>query len=192
MPGYVLFVKVVYVCINHFQKDDIDYTFKVPKGDGTFNEVPRAKPKLKENPVQSLLPGCPAYYSTKPTKRTRLSYDAKEGDFMNQTLQLSLRSESEAREKFVINSLLDLKDKLTLISLPNSWLVWFRNENNVTFVLAKMAARNISVDLYLEINAYSSTSANFNGQSISVPIATINDIRQIESILQELASEYDS
>ena len=81
---------------------------------------------------------------------------------------------------------------LTLISLPNSWLVWFRDENNVTFVLAIMAERNISVDLYLEINAYLSTSAYFNGQSISVPIATINDIRQIESILQELALEYDS
>ena len=55
-----------------------------------------------------------------------------------------------------------------------------------------MDERNISVDLYLEINAYLSTSAYFNGQSISVPIATINDIRQIESILQELALEYDS
>ena len=98
-------LKVVYVCINHFQKDDIDYTFKVPKGDGTFTEVPRAKPKLKESAVPSLLPGSPAYYSTKPTKRTRLSYDAKEEDFMNQTLQLSLRYGGEEIEKFLLSTL---------------------------------------------------------------------------------------
>ena len=109
-------LKVVYVCINHFQKDDIDYTFQVPRGDGTFTEVPRAKPKLKEGAVPSLLLGCPAYYSTKPNKRNRLSYNAKEEDLMNQTLQLSLRSESQEKEKFVVNSLQDLKDKLTLIS----------------------------------------------------------------------------
>ena len=109
--------------LNDFQKEDIDYTFKVPKGDGTFTEVPRAKSKLKEGAIPSLLPGCPAYYLTKLSKRTRLSYDAKEDDLMNQTLRLSLRSKSEEKEKFVVNSLQDLKDKLTLISLPNSWLV---------------------------------------------------------------------
>ena len=101
---------------------------------------------------------------------------------MNQTLQLSLRSKSEEKGKFVVNSLQELKDKLTLISLPNSWLVWSR-ESNITFVLALMAERDISVDLYIEINAYLSTSAYFNGQSISVPIAAINDIRQMQSVL---------
>ena len=62
---------MVYVCVKHFQKEDVEYTFKVPKGDGAFTEVPRAKPKLKEGAVPCLLPGCPAYYlSTQPTKRT--------------------------------------------------------------------------------------------------------------------------
>ena len=70
--------------------------------------------------------------------------------------------------------------------------MWFRNKSNITFVLAKMAEKNISVDLYIEINAYLSTSAYFNGQSISVPIAAINDIREIESVLQELALKYNS
>ena len=185
-------LKAVFVCIKHFQKEDIDSTFKVPKGDGTFTEVPRVKPMLKEGTVPSLLPGCPAYYSTKSTKRTRLSYDEKEEDLMNQTLQLSLRSESEEKRKFIVNSLKDLKDKLTLISLPNSWFVWFRDENNITFALAKMTERNMSVNLYLEINSYLSTSAYFHGQNIPVSIAAINDIRQIESVLQELALEHDS
>ena len=88
--------KVVYVCIKHFQKEDIDSILKVPKGDGTFTEVLRVKLIPKEGTVpRRVLFGCPAYYSTKSTKRTRLSYDAKEENLMNQTLQLSLRSESE-------------------------------------------------------------------------------------------------
>ena len=32
-------VEVVYICINHFQKEDIDHTFKIPKGDCAFTEV---------------------------------------------------------------------------------------------------------------------------------------------------------
>ena len=79
----------------------------MPKGDGAFTEVQRVKPMLKEGTVLSLLPGCPAYYSTESTKRTRLSYDAKEEDLMNQTLQFSLRSESEEEMKFTTNK--DLK-----------------------------------------------------------------------------------
>ena len=41
----------------------------------------------------------------------------------------------------------------------------------------------ISVDLYLETNSYLSNSGYFHGQYIPVPIAAINDIRQIESVL---------
>ena len=74
------------MCASYFQKEDVEYTFNVPKRDDTFTEVPRAKPKLKEDAVPCLLPGCPSYYSSKqPTKRTRLSYDAKEEELMNQT-----------------------------------------------------------------------------------------------------------
>ena len=49
------------------------------------------------------------------------------------------------RRKFIANSLKDVKDKLTLISLPNGWFVWFPNANNITFALAKMAERNIYI-----------------------------------------------
>ena len=91
-------LKVVNVCVKHFWEEDVEVSHKVPNGDGTFTEIPRAKPKLREGAVPCMLPGCSSYYSsTSTTKRTRLSYDAKEEELMNQTLQLSLLYESEEK-----------------------------------------------------------------------------------------------
>ena len=92
---------------------------------------------------------------------------------------------------FIVNSLKDLKYKLTLISLPNRWFVWFPDENNITYALIKMTERNISVYLYVEINSYLSISAYFHGKNIPVSIAANNDILHFESVLQELALEHD-
>ena len=128
-------LKVVYVCAKHFQKDDIEYVHIVPKGDGTFHEVPRARPKLKTGAVPSLLPGCPSYYSlTTGAKRARFSFDSKEEELLNQALSLSLKSESEEQEKYLVKSLQDLKDKLKLLSLPSNWLVWFPSDSCVRFI----------------------------------------------------------
>ena len=57
-------MKVVGVCIKHFREEDIETTHRVPKGGGTFMQVPGARPKMKEAEVPCLLPGCPSYYST--------------------------------------------------------------------------------------------------------------------------------
>ena len=46
-------------------------------------------------------------------------------------------------------ALQDLKDNLTLISLPNNWLVWY-GDDLATFILPSLIERNISVDLYPE------------------------------------------
>ena len=39
--------KGVYVCVNHFRQEDVEYTHKVPNGDGTYREIPRVNPKAK-------------------------------------------------------------------------------------------------------------------------------------------------
>ena len=182
-------MKVVRVCIKHFRNEDIEATHQVPNGDGTFTEVPRARPKLKEGAVPCLLPGCPAYYSSTTTsKRTRLSFDSKEEELMNKTIQMSLISETEETQKYKIKTLQDLKDKLILISLPNNWLVWHRDNLCTTFIHPSMTERNISVDMYLEINCFLSATAFLNGQNISISANSITDIRQIESILYEISN----
>ena len=55
-----------------------------------------------------------------------------------------------------------------------------------------MIERNITVDLYLEINCFLSTNSFANGQNISIIINSITDIRQIQSIIYELSSKYTS
>ena len=155
-------------------------------------EVPRARPKLKEGAVPCLLPGCPSYYSTTTkTKRTRLSYKSKEEELLNRTIQISLTSKPEETVKYKVNTLQDVKYKLTLISLPNNWLVWYR-DNLTTFILPSLIEQNISVDLYLEINCFLFAIAFMNGRNISITSNTITDIRQIESILCEISSNYSS
>ena len=52
-------LKAVYVSVKHFREEDIEYTHRVPNGDGTFREVPRVSPKLKDGAVPVFLPGCP-------------------------------------------------------------------------------------------------------------------------------------
>ena len=86
-------LKAVNVCVKHFREGDIEYTHKVPNGDGTYREIPRSHLKLKEGAVPSLLPGCPAYYSSSATKRSRLSFESKDDELLNQALNVSLSSE---------------------------------------------------------------------------------------------------
>ena len=96
-------LKVVNVCVKHFRSEDVESFHKVPRGDGTFTEVPRGKLKLKDGAVPCLLPGCPSYYSsTSTTKRTRLSYESKEEQMFNQAVQLSLKSDNENILKYTI------------------------------------------------------------------------------------------
>ena len=49
-----------------------------------------------------------------------------------------------------------------------------------------MVERSISVNLHLEINSSLIASAWQQGQSFSLSMYTINDVRQIESLLNEI------
>ena len=47
-------LRAVNVCVKHFREGDIEYTHKVPNGDGTYREIPRSHLKLKEGAVPAL------------------------------------------------------------------------------------------------------------------------------------------
>ena len=106
-------LKVVYVCSKHFREGEVETTHKVPNGDGSYREILRSRPKLKDGAVPTILPGCPAYYSShSATKRTRLSIDDKDDELLYQAVSLSLEAEVEENEKFKIQNLHDLQAKL--------------------------------------------------------------------------------
>ena len=122
-------LNAIYVCSKHLREDEVESTYKVPNGDGIYREMPRKYLKLKEA-VPSILPGCPTYYSTQSTnKRSRLSLESKDEELFSQALLLSLKSQTDENERFILSSFQDLQDKLSLISISNAWSFWYPNPN---------------------------------------------------------------
>ena len=100
--------KGVYLHIKHFREEDIEYTHRIPNRDGTFREIARINPRLKQGAIPAFLSGHSSIHSqpttTKSASRDRRSLDSKDEELLNETLTLSLTSESEVKEKFKINS----------------------------------------------------------------------------------------
>ena len=185
---------MVYVCAKHFQKEDIQYFHTVPRGYGTSYEVPRGRPKL--NPrlfplsflVARLIILLPLQLGT-----NGLGYlTPKEEDLLNQATSLSMRSESEEMEKFRVGCIQEIRDKLALITIPTNWLVWVPTDNYVRFSLPKMENHNIRADVPLEINSFLSVNGYIYGESISLSLISITDIRQIETMFTEITLKLSS
>ena len=111
---------------------------------------------MKPGTILSLLPCCPSYNSlilSAEVKSTRLSFDYKEQAFLNQAINLSLKSENIELERFSVGCIQEIKDKLSLITLPIDCLLWFSKDNCIRLFLPKMDDHKIYVDVSLEINA---------------------------------------
>ena len=178
-------LKTVFVCVKHFREEDIEYTHKVPNGDGTYREFPRKNLKLKDWTVPTHLPGCPSHYSQSTTNRRRLSFDSKEDELLQQAVALSLTSQTEEKEKYLIHSFQDLKVKLTCISLPN-WSLCFPNEQSLIFMRLHLLNSNILLDVCLKVESDLSIKAFHNGDVIPLSTCSISDTRLLESILSEI------
>ena len=146
-------LKVVYVCSKHFRKNEIETTHRVPNGDGSYREVPRSRPKLKDGAVPSILPGCPSYYSAphSATKRSRLSLEHKDGEHLNQAVSLSLESGVEEKEKFKIQNFQDLRAKLSFLSVNDKWSTWYPDEYTLILMRPRIDKCRIEVNMYVLI-----------------------------------------
>ena len=182
-------LKAVYVCANHFRTEDIEYTHKVPNGDGTFRETPRVNPKLKDDAVPVFVPGCPSYYSQSAAKRSRRSLDSKDDEFLNQALTLSLRSDAEEKERFKVSCFQEMQDKLPLISLPKAWSLWYPEEHSLIFMRSNLENSSILVDVYLVVTFDLSIKAFCKNEIFPHSLSCLSDyIRQLESLLNKISS----
>ena len=111
---------------------------------------------------------------------------------MNQATSLSLRSESEEMGKFRVDYIQEIRDKLALITIPTNWLVWVPTDNCVRFSLPKMENHNIRADVSLEVNYFLSVNGYIYGESISLSLISITDIRQIETLFTEITLKLSS
>ena len=181
--------KGVYMCVNHFRQEDFEYTHKVPNGDGTYREIPRVNPKLKDGAVPVFLPGHPSICSQSitSTKRRRVSPTSKDEEMFNEALTLSLASESEDKEKYQINCFQDIQAKLPLLSLPKTWSLWYPDDHSLIYMLPLLTEHNIIVNTHILVSFDLSVRAYRNGEILPLPICSISDIRHLESILCEIS-----
>ena len=181
-------LKVVYVCSKHFTEDEVETTHKVPNGDGSYREIPRNRPKLKDGAVPTILPGCPRYYSHHTaTKRTRLSLEDKDDELLYQAVKLSLESDIEENEKFKIHSFHDLQAKLPLLSIASIWSTWYPDEYTLIIMRPRIDSCKIEVNSYLSVNFDLSVKLYHNGVNLPISIVTLCDVRQIDSLLNEIS-----
>ena len=177
--------KGIYVCVNHFRQEDVEYTHKVPNGDGTYREIPRINPKLKDGAVPVFLPGHPSICSQSiaSTKRRRVSPTSKDEEMFNEALTLSLASESEEKEKFQFYCFQDIQAKLPLLSIPKTWSLWYPNDQSLIYMLPLLTEHNIIVNTHILVSFDLPVRAYRNGEILPLPICSISDIRHLESIL---------
>ena len=79
-----------------------------------------------------------------------------------------------------------------MITIPTTWLVWVPTDNCVRFSLPKMENHNIRADVSLEVNYFLSVNGYIYGESISLSLISITDIRQIETMFTEITLKLSS
>ena len=169
-------LKVEYVCSKDIREEDVEYMHRVPNGDGSYREMQRSRPKLKEGAVPAILPGCPLYYSSHSTnKRSRLSRECKDDELLNQAVTLSLKSEVEENERFKIQSFLELQEKLSFLSIHKTWSLWYPDECTLIIMRPGIHNRKIEVDTYLSAEFDLFIKAYFKGEMFSISQVPLSD-----------------
>ena len=73
--------------------------------------------------------------------------------------------------------------KLNFISIPVNWYVLYPNDHCVNFVHTEIVNHTVSANMYLNID----TAAFVFGKNISLSLHGMNNIRQVEPIVSEIA-----
>ena len=175
---------ILYVCIKHFLKQDIDYTFRINDG-LEIKYLKRDRALLVKGAIPPLLPGCPSYLSsTKTSRASRFSHEAKEEELFIIARILSLETQDAEGKKFNLDCFSDLKEKI-YFSYPDPWLVWLQ-EDMINFIYPSKSVGVIRVEAALTIDSTLTARGFFQSKVISLGIDCISDVRQIETLLTEL------
>ena len=154
------------MCVIHFRQEDVEYTHKVPNGDGTYREIPRVNPKAKRWCVPVFLPGHPSICSQyiASTKRRRVSPTSKDEEMFNEALTLGLASENEEKEKYQFYCFQDIQAKLPLLSIPKTWSLWYPDDHSLIYMLPLLTEHNIIVNTHILVSFDLPVRAYRNGE----------------------------
>ena len=102
-------------------------------------------------------------------------------------LQLSLKTDIEENEMFKITRFQDLQDKLSFISIPKTWSLWYTDEHSLIFMRPNLENSRILVDVYLLVKFDLSIKAFCKNETFPLSLSCLSDIRHLESVLNELS-----
>ena len=70
--------------------------------------------------------------------------------------------------------------------LPDNWLQWKSNEGTIHFIKLSLSGQTLSVDSTLTVNHSLHTKESRNNYEIPISLDVISDIRQIETLINEI------
>ena len=113
--------------------------------------------------------------------------ESKEAQFFAQAIQESKKTSKVAQERFGVNTLDELKEKLNLISHKN-WLLWSTCDDLIYFILPHIENSKITIQASLIINSHMDNKAFCHNKLTPLSINFLTDVRQIEILLCECYS----
>ena len=122
------------------------------QAEGNFTERIRARSKLCQNAVASILPGCPKYLSSEPLPRpNRFVRESIDEELFAHALKLSIEQQADDTEKYGVHNSSNLLTYISSISLSNKWMA-FRSGSELHILMPKLQGHNISIEMRLLVS----------------------------------------
>ncbi|GBO00858.1 hypothetical protein AVEN_54837-1 [Araneus ventricosus] len=179
------------VCEKHFKDGEVlrNSTFCNEKTGETIS-APLKRPKLKENAVPSIFPGCPSYMSSSSAIRESPSKKRQrlEQEQIHFAVKESLNSKHEYELKTMFTNFAEFRNCIKGHSFSSFWTVVEKNEN-MLFLNLSLKDDIPSIKYAVSVSNDLMLNASFMGERISkykkviLPIK-VNDLNEIFDILE--------
>ncbi|GBM41413.1 hypothetical protein AVEN_172191-1 [Araneus ventricosus] len=179
------------VCEKHFKDGEVlrNSTFYNEKTGETIS-APLKRPKLKENAVPSIFPGCPSYMSSSSAIRESPSKKRQrlEQEQINFAVKESLNSKHEYELKTMFTNFAEFRNCIKGHSFSSFWTVVEKNEN-MLFLNLSLKDDIPSIKYAVSVSNDLMLNASFMGERISkykkviLPIK-VNNLNEIFDILE--------
>ncbi|GBM25572.1 hypothetical protein AVEN_272563-1 [Araneus ventricosus] len=179
------------VCEKHFKDGEVlrNSTFCNEKTEETIS-APMKRPKLKENVVPSIFPGCPSYMSSSSAIRESPSKKRQrlEQEQIDLAVKESLNSKHEYELKTMFTNLAEYRNCIKGHSFSSFWIVVEKNEN-MLFLNLSLKDDIPSIKYAVSVSNDLMLKASFMGERISkykkviLPIK-VNNLNEIFDILE--------
>ena len=104
----------------------------------------------------------------------------------DEALKLSIAEQITEIDKYRLRDFENLKEKLVSVTLPDNWVHWYSDECTVHFIKSSLSGQILSIDFSLSIYRSLTVKAFLEGKEIRISVDVVKDIREIESIIQEI------